>query len=593
MKARFARLLSSRWFVVAAVGLAIVLLLPTLPGGLMMDDYAQQHWLRGGPQATGGPRDLWDMFRFQDADRVSFRLNMDQGVWPWWSNPELRLAFFRPLTSLTHAFDWRFFPASPWLMRLESIVIYGVVVAIVGLLYRRLVGATVAFGLAALMYAVDDAHGIVVTWIANRNAVLAAAFGFGALLLHDRAVRDGDRRARIAAPMVLAVALLAGEAGLATLGYLFAHALWLQRESWGKRALSLAPYAGVAVVWALVYRLGGYGASGGDFYIDPAGEPGRFLGALAQRVPILLHGQFGFPPSDLWLLVPFEKQPVVLAAVIVGVLLGGLVLALGVRRSRENGFFATGMLLALVPVCATWPGDRLLLFAGFGAFGILADFLTAPREGLPVARRLLVRGAAGFFIVLHIVLAPLFLPGRALQVAGMLHDPIERAAASLPPSSELAGRTIVIVNAPDFLVPSFGLLARQNRGEAMPRRIRQLAIATQGRMVLYRTGERTVELMLSKGYFHEAFSYVARKQSEPLALGDRVEVAGMTATVKALTSDRKHVATIEFAFDEAVDGGGLVWVVWKDTRFERMELPAIAGEVELPITDYTTAMQGS
>src|SRR5437763_1955506 len=81
----------------------------------------------------------------------------------------------------------------------------------------------------------DDAHGIVVSWIANRNAVLAAAFGFGALLLHDRAVRESDRRARIAAPVLFAVALLAGEAALATLGYLAAHAVWMQKDRWTAR----------------------------------------------------------------------------------------------------------------------------------------------------------------------------------------------------------------------------------------------------------------------------------------------------------------------------------------------------------------------
>ena len=57
---------------------------------------------------------------------------------------------------------------------------------------------TVAAGLALLMYAIDEAHAATVVWISNRNAVLAAALGFGALLLHDRAARDGDRRARVA-----------------------------------------------------------------------------------------------------------------------------------------------------------------------------------------------------------------------------------------------------------------------------------------------------------------------------------------------------------------------------------------------------------
>ena len=590
MKARLARLVASRAFLVVAAVLAVVLLLPTLSAGFMMDDYSQLFWMRGGTQAPGGPRGFWDLFRFQGPERESFWMAMDRGFWPWWTNPEMRLAFFRPLTAITHALDHALFPDSPALMRLESALMYAGGVVVVGLLYRRLLGATVAAGLALLMYAIDDAHAVTVVWISNRNAVLAAALGFGALLLHDRAARDGDRRARVAGPIMFALAMLAAEAAIATLGYLAAHALWLHRERWSKRLAALAPYAAVTLAWGLAYKGLGYGASGAEFYIDPAGEPGHFLAALAMRLPILLEGQFSFPPSDLWLLVPSDHKAKVLAVIVALVLLGSTVLAFGVRRTRENGFFATGMLLALVPVCATWPSDRLLMFAGFGAFGLIGDFLTAPRELLTHGRRVVVRAAAGFYVLLHIVVAPLFYGGRASQIAHMLHDPIERAAASYPPSSELAGKTLMIVNGPDFLVPSLGIMVRVRKGEPMPARIRQLAIAVQGRVLFKRTGERTVEVLLEKGFFHDPFSLVFRKEEPAMAIGERVQIPGMTATVKALTSDRKRVATIEFELDRPLDDASHVWVIWRETRMERFTLPAVGEEIELPPIDYQKAM---
>lgn len=593
MKERLSRLLSSRAFIVIAVLLAIVLLLPTLRAGFMMDDYAQILWLRGGPQGSGGPRGIWDMFRFQDADRATFRMNLDAGFWPWWSSPDLRLAFLRPVTSLTHALDHALFPDDPGLMRLESILMYGAVVAVVGVAYRRFLGATMACGLALLMYAIDDAHAVTVTWIANRNAVLAAGFGFGALVLHDRAVRHGDRRARWLAPVSFTLGLLSGEAAVGTLAYLAAHALWLQEDRWTARLKALAPYGGILAVWTAVYKLWGYGAWGGEFYIDPGREPLRFAKALSMRLPLLLEGQFSFPPSDLWILVPFEKHGTVLPFVVAAVVVGTVVLALGVRRTRENGFFATGMVLALVPVCATFPGDRLLMFAGFGAFGLIADFLTAPRELITQGRRVLLRVAAGYFVLLHLVLAPFFFAGRGIQNGKMLHDPIERAAASFPPSSELAGKTVVIVNAPDFLTPSYGLFVRARRGEPLPARMRQLAIAVDGRAMLRRTGERTVEMTLSKGFFHEAFSLVFRRAGEPPALGERFEVAGMVATVKAYTSDRKRIGTMEFAFDAPLDGGSFVWVRWKDSHIERLDLPAVGEEVEIEVVDFMSGLQGS
>ena len=37
-------------------------------------------------------------------------------------------------------------------------------------------------------------------------------------------------------------------------------------------------------------------------------------------------------------------------------------------------FFGCAMLLAVIPICATFSMDRLLMFVGIGAFGLLARF---------------------------------------------------------------------------------------------------------------------------------------------------------------------------------------------------------------------------
>lgn len=594
MKARLQRLVASRVFVAIVALLAVALLVPGLRAGFMMDDYTQLLWLNGGPQGSvGGPRGIWDLFRFQGPDRASFQANLDAGIWPWWSSPDLQLAFLRPVSSLTHAFDHWLFPDSPALMRLESGLWYAGAVAVVGVAYRRFLGPTVVAGLALLMYAIDDGHAVTVSWISNRNAVIAALFGFGALVLHDRAVRKGDRRARWLAPVLLALGLLSGEAAVGALAYLGAHAVWIHEGRLWERFKALAPYLLVAALWTAVYKLGGYGAWGGEFYIDPGREPARFAQMMAIRLPVLLHGQLAFPPSDLWLLVPEEHRGPVLAMVILAVVTGIAALVFGVRKTRENAFFATGMLLSLVPVCATSPSDRLLMFAGFGAFGLVADLLTAPRELLTQGRRVMVRAAAGLFIVLHFVAAPLFFIGRAVQNGTMLHEPIERASASLPPSSELAGKTLVIVRAPDFLTPSFGLVVRERRGETGPARVRQLAIAVHGRAMLRRTGDRTMELTLSKGFFHDWFSLVFRREQEAVAIGDRFQVAGMVATAKAFTAARDHIGTFEIAFDEPLDSPSFVWVNWRGSRFEPFELPKVGEEVELEVNDYMSAMRGS
>ena len=61
-------------------------------------------------------------------------------------------------------------------------------------LYRRLMGATAAAGLAALFYAIDDAHGPPVAFLANRNAMMATLFGVLAVQKATPAGRSGCPR---------------------------------------------------------------------------------------------------------------------------------------------------------------------------------------------------------------------------------------------------------------------------------------------------------------------------------------------------------------------------------------------------------------
>ena len=69
---------------------------------------------------------------------------MDKGKIPWWANSELKIAFWRPLTSLTHYIEYRFLENHVWLMHLHSILIYGLVAGMAALLYRRFSGTIAA-----------------------------------------------------------------------------------------------------------------------------------------------------------------------------------------------------------------------------------------------------------------------------------------------------------------------------------------------------------------------------------------------------------------------------------------------------------------
>ncbi len=88
-----------RW----ALGLALLLTAPSLLVGLQLDDYF--HWglvTQQNPVLhTNSPASPYGLFSFLDGDpgRVLDLTNL--GLLPWWSNPEVKYAFWRPLAEFT------------------------------------------------------------------------------------------------------------------------------------------------------------------------------------------------------------------------------------------------------------------------------------------------------------------------------------------------------------------------------------------------------------------------------------------------------------------------------------------------------------
>ncbi len=100
-----------------------------------------------------------DMFSFFDGDPDRTTEIMDHGFFPWWTYKGIKGAFLRPLASITHWLDYILWPDTPLLMHAQSVLWYGVLAAAVAFLYRRFISVAWVAGLAALLYAIDDAHG--------------------------------------------------------------------------------------------------------------------------------------------------------------------------------------------------------------------------------------------------------------------------------------------------------------------------------------------------------------------------------------------------------------------------------------------------
>lgn len=561
--AKIAQWLSNPWLPLMLAALAVMLALPSLWTGLVLDDYFHYAAFRDVPVFSNFFSPM-GMFSFVDGNAERTRLLMDIGVLPWWTLEGLRWNLWRPLAVFTHWLDYTLWPDHFWLMHFHSLAWMGALVVVVTLLYRRIMGAGWMAGLAALGYAVDDAHALPICWLANRNALLAAFFGACTILFHDRWRRDGKRWAALFALISLALGVGANEGAIAACAYLFAYAVFIDGGGFWRRMLSLVPYALLVVIYRACYQWGGYGAWGSAAYLDPIASPVGFLKALLVREPILLLRQWAIPPSSVFVSLPKMGTPAMLITAVLCLIALVILFVPLLRRLPVARFWCLGMVLALVPSCAANPDDRLLLFSGLGAMGLLAQFVNAAGKDLylsfPLVRRALVWPVCAILILVHLILAPVLLPleiSRFAAYGAQLVDVIDRA----PLDQRAKDQIVVVTNATNHHVTSGLQILKAVQGEPIPGHVRGLAPISHRRVPLYftRTDDRTLKMRSEGGFPWSLF----RDDDHPFAPGDRVELTGMTVQITS-PADEGWPVEVTYRFSVPLEHPSLVWLQLED-----------------------------
>jgi hypothetical protein len=583
MMNRLRSILSHQSLPLVASILAIALTLPSLWTGWQLDDLVQRYTFLGYPFPAGRTPTPLDQFRFLDGDTTYARAIMDEGLMPWWTLPTLRLSFWRPVSSLTHWADYLLWPNSSFLMHVQNLFWLVALIIAAACLYRRLSEPAWIAGLAALFFALDDAHGLPAGWIANRNALIAGVFGILALIIHDRWRRQNWRPGMFLGPFFLLLALLAGETAAAVCAYLLAYALFLDSGPGRTRVVSLLPYAIIALGWFVAYTALGFGTWGSGFYVDPISEPLQFLAAVAWKGPLLLADQMFFPPSSFVLFFPKLVPAVLVWDVLLLILLGWLFSPL-LRQDKRARFWATGMLLSIPLLCTTMPHSRLLVLAGVGGFGLLADWIAGLVEGatwLPrgkawnrAARVMLIA-----FLFLHLVIAPVLLEMNATS-STFSQRYIQDAACAVQAGPELAQQDLVIVNHPVTFYGHYFSTARFLAGQSVPHHLRVLAPA-DGLLRVARTDRSTLVMKPQGGFFGLPFDNVFRNPSHPLRVGDCVNLTGMTVEINTLTEDGRP-SEVSFRFSVPLEDSSLRWLRWEGEGYSPFTIPAIGESVVLP-----------
>ena len=576
---RWLERLASRRAMALSVLVGTFLAIPAVGPHLALDDFVLGLVAHAAPDVAGLRQGTLDLFTFTTGDAAENRELIDGGIMlPWWTDPHLRIAFFRPLSSLTHRLDFALFPGTPALMHAHTLVWFAAALGSVAWLYRRFEASARVAGVAALLYAFDDAHGPVVGWLSNRNALIATAFGCLVLVLHDLGERAGRTWARVAAPLAFGVSLFAGEFAVGVLAYVVAYAVFLSRGTWLRRAMSVAPHLSVVMAWRLWWGRAGFGARGSGAYLDPLADPVAFVTELPVRIAALLHGAWSGPPSDLFFLAPPPHRPLLVVIAVATVLLVTFLVVPLVREDGYARFWALGMVLAIVPVSASFPSDRLLLFVGVGAMALMARLVVVfvDRRAEPVTsatkwrRRLTVA-----FALIHFVVAPLALPVRAAQMQ-LLGGLTARAQASLDVA--LAGRpdTVVIASAPVALLASY--LAPERAYFDRPRPAHMYFLSTASSRV-------RVELRVEaeRGFLYTPLEKHYRGSAAGLERGRTVDLPAMDARIDDVAADGRPRA-VSFTFGDALDGRRVTVLRWSRDHYEPLMLD-IGQSIVLPEED--------
>ncbi len=560
---------------------AFVLALPSVWMGFMSDDYTHLLLLEGFP-ALGS---RYDLFRFAGGDVEGLKRMMQEGPYPWWTLPELKLAFWRPLSSALAVLDHRLFGRTPEFWHLHSLVWVLGVVALFGALLRRFLPGAVG-ALALLLFAIDDARVMPTAWIANRNAFVAAAPALLGLWMH---LEWREARRAWALPVSLAgfaLGLMGGESALGLLAYVLAYELLGARGSVAERLRGLAPVAVLGLAYLVFYKVSGYGAFGSGSYVDPVGETGRFLVTAAGRIPALLGGLLVGVPAELWVAGP-AVRPVLVGVGLLGV---GLV-ALLVRAAwpgltederRHCRWLFAGAFLSLLPGAAVFPSNRLLLVPGLGsAVAVAVVLVHARREWVRGWRPKGLMAGAAVLTLVHLVLPPLLWPAFlfGLNTLNARGDAMLQVTRRELDEARLPGQRVVTLAVPEPLSAMYAPIILAAQGMPKPRAWWTLTLSPEPH-VFTRTGPAAFELALTQGRFLTSeFEHLFRGPTHPLPQGAKVDLGGLRVTV--LEADAGGPTRVGFELDTPLEDPSLVLLHWRDGALRRFTAPSEGARISL------------
>ncbi|HSW46148.1 MAG TPA: hypothetical protein VLM89_11325 [Phycisphaerae bacterium] len=577
------------WFAGLLILAGMVNNAPSLRWGFMYDDFMHQAVLRGLDH--GARPSTWNLYDFFDtADALTTERGV-LGVQIWWADPDSKIRFLRPVTSLSIRLDHALY--GRWAMgyHMTSLALFAVLLLLAHKLYQAL-GAPSRASLWALAFlALEDNHFLSAGWIAHRNSLLASLFTLATVLAVHRYCRGGRKvRHLVVGGLFFLLACGSKESGIISAALVGLYLLMFDRgpapEPLTTRCLRLARspalwlFAIMAVAYLAAYVAAGFGACSMT-YPTPWGSPAEFARRTLISLPLAMMSIFFGVSADLFTLYPGWTLPALCLGVPL-LIVAGFILFRAVRWSPWVGFACGYAALPLLVSGGTEPSDRVLLDTSVGTSLLIGLFLDrlGPLRRLPAVRPYtrLVLGAVLILVGLVNSVPLTLVKGEAVRDLARLDESIVRTAPVTTPASGPA--KVVLLNSPSSLLslmfgPMRMVLGAPDRIQAFPMQLGRRPLSWR------RDGDRTMTLTsLAEPLLASRFEDLFRSPHARLAPGRTYRTSDFKAVIMAIEDG--GVRTVRIEFDRSLDDPGYQFLAWQGDRLVRVSPPPIGQAVELP-----------
>ncbi len=503
------------------------------------------------------------------------------GVFPWWVEPTVRVSFFRPLGSLLYGLDHLLYNRVAVAYQLHSVLWYVGLVALAGVLLKRVLPTAVA-GVAMFLFAIWGSHAAVLGWLSYRSVVMSLMFGVLGLFFHIQWREQGRRNALVGALVSFALALLCGETMVILSPYVLAYEFFSGPGAAKDKLRGLLPFGVLMAIYFVAYRAMGYGAGGSDMYLDALGTPVAWFQAMLGRVPAAIAGlTLNAPPDFIFdqSLVPLFTLLGAVGLTLFALLVWGVWPRLEASERRTVGWMLTGAFVSTWLSNSAFAGSRTLIVPSLGMAAALAVVLRHAWTGRALKPRAgAVLAGAAVMAVIHVVGSPYIWWQTMDQYsqADALMGRVEARYKEAFDQEKLPNQRVVVLNAPNGIIGIYGSVRWWSSGLTLPKAWWVLSYSLHEQKVT-RTGPNSLELALTKGghFLDSVEERIHRAARHPVHQGDTFDMQGMV--VKIEEADAQGPTRISYTFDVPLEDPSLKLVQWQNKKVVPWVPPAVGG----------------